>query len=179
MPIYIKSYQFTLLWPILFAASLIAVLTIFIYKLVPRKNSTILVSLIGLGAATATFSLLGLVVGFLSAGSRESILGQVIPASLSLVGVLSAYLFIKQSEAQPFVIASAFALALGILLGTIWGAEYRVQISSSTLGVDRKAALLRYCLLEEEKVRESFRILFRKEPELASATLKCQDAYHE
>lgn len=177
--IYIKAYQFALLWPILLAAISIAVSTTLVYALVRTRSSAPSASVVGLATVTATFSLLGLAVGFLSAGSRESILGQVIPASLSLVGVLSAYLFVKQSEIKHFVLASAFALTLGILLGTVWGAEYRLQILYSNQVVDRKAALLRYCLIEEEKVREGFRILFAKEPELASATLKCQDTHRE
>jgi len=179
MPSYVKLYQLGLIWPIFLAAILIAAITFFSYMFFNKRSLTFSAPKSLVGIVSITFSLLGIVVGFLSAGSRESILGQVIPASLSLIGLLSAYLFTKQSEALPYVIASAFTLTSGILLGTVWGAEYRVQSSSSREIIDLRAATLKYCLEEQEKLRERFRIRFNKEPELASANLKCEEAFRE
>lgn len=177
MPAYLSLYQIHLLWPILLGAAVIGGLATGLAWMVLRSNKVLTVRFSQIALVATSFSLLGLTVGFLSGGSRESILGQVIPASLSLVGALSAYIVAKQTSAQPVVTASAATLALGILVGAFWGAEHRNQIMNSRLTIDKRAHLLRYCLLQQDKVRQYFLISIDPKADARKITMNCEGIY--
>jgi hypothetical protein len=78
---------------------------------------------------TFAFSLLGFVTGEILGDSREAAVGTVIPAVLTLLGVLAAYFVtskgLKAQSAAVSAILICFTLPL--LIGTLFGIRLRVE----------------------------------------------------
>lgn len=78
----------------------------------------------------AAFLLLGLVAGYLTGLSRESAVGAVVPAVLSLMGAVAAVLIGKTDNPRSSgrVSALMLLLSLGLLVGTTWGSAMRQAV---------------------------------------------------
>ena len=70
-------------------------------------------------------ALLGTATGVLAGLSRESAIGAVVPAVLSLVGGLSIYLLGLKKGDSKLVNGAVVALSISLILGTFWGAMMR------------------------------------------------------
>lgn len=105
------------------------------------------------------FSLLGVVAGFIAGNSRESITDAVVPAVLTLVGVVLVYIVSgEQRSAQRLVAAGVIAISIWLLLGTSWGAFLRRQ--AEQYAADPDISLARGLQMEEVRFRlETAKIL--------------------
>ena len=109
------------------------------------------------------FALLGIVTGLLAGFSRTSAMGAVLPAVLSLVGGLGIYLIGAGKADQGLVATCVIALALDLLIGSLWGAVLRDDFERDLKSASTRK---REALIEVE-VRD-----FRKDlglPEIAPA----------
>jgi hypothetical protein len=70
-------------------------------------------------------SLIGYTLGYLSGLSRTSILGNVLPAVLALIGGVTIYVYGAESRYKVVVGASVCALVISLLVGAQTGAEQR------------------------------------------------------
>ena len=122
MPDYLQSsYWLSLIWPIVTATVVVAILAGAgaLYLSRSANWERIVASVIG-------FALLGMVTGFLTGLSGDSVVLQaVLPAVLSLVGGIAAFLVSKQPEIADIVAPSIGALAFTVLLGSLWGSNER------------------------------------------------------
>ena len=105
------------IWPVPLTALLIALILMGCTSLVEKRQ--------GWFVAFYAFSMLGLVTGTLAGFSRESILGAVLPAVLSLVGGLAIYLIGKENGNRILVSMCVLALSFCLFLGSTWGAILR------------------------------------------------------
>jgi hypothetical protein len=81
-----------------------------------------------------TFALLGFVTGEIMGQSRESAVGAVLPAVLTLLGGIVIYLIgSKGIQTQAVVSSMAFCFALALLGGTLYGARLRVEFDAKTV----------------------------------------------
>ena len=78
-----------------------------------------------------TFSLLGFVTGEIMGQSRESAVGAVLPAVLTLLGGVAIYLIgSKGVQTQAMVASMVFCFAIALLMGTVYGARLRVEFEA-------------------------------------------------
>jgi ABC-type multidrug transport system fused ATPase/permease subunit len=78
--------------------------------------------------AISAFSILGFVTGEVMGISRESAVGTVVPAVLTLLGGVAVYLVgSKGAEAQANVSAMVLCFAVALLIGSLFGARLRVE----------------------------------------------------
>ena len=75
--------------------------------------------------STVAFSMLGIATGFITGNSREPAVNAVLPAVLSLFGGLAVFMIGKERGGHTLVGYCTFAFAVTLMLGTLWGAEYR------------------------------------------------------
>ena len=147
MPDYLQSsYWIALIWPILTATIVVAILAgagaVYLSK--SEEWGRIVASVIG-------FALLGMVTGFLTGLSGDSVVLQaVLPAVLSLVGGIAAFLVSKQPEIADVVAPSIGALAFTVLLGSLWGSNERDARDWERLTDEQQAAY-------ENKLKEAKR----------------------
>jgi hypothetical protein len=95
-----------------------------------------------------TMSVLGAIIGYLTGISRAPAVGNVLPAALTLVGGLLLYMFGKESQGgrQQVAAVSTFALVIGLLTGTLLGAEIRADDSLVTaLALQQESAREAVC----------------------------------
>jgi hypothetical protein len=82
--------------------------------------------------AAFAFSLLGFVTGALLADSRESAVGAVLPAVLTLLGAISAYtMSSKGLRAQTAISMVMICFTLCLLIGSLFGIRLRVEYEFS------------------------------------------------
>jgi len=105
------------IWPIILTVFLLAII---ISMFEPNKKKRIELFLV-----TLAFSILGMVTGYLTGFSRESAVGAVLPAVLSLMGGLMVFLVGKTQESRVIVSVSMIVFSFALLLGTGWGAVMR------------------------------------------------------
>jgi hypothetical protein len=93
-----------------------------------------------------TMSVLGAIIGYLTGISRAPAVGSVLPAALTLIGGLLIYMFGKESQGgrQQVAAVSTFALVIGLLTGTLLGADIRAD-----------GSLVAATALQEEYAREA------------------------
>jgi hypothetical protein len=78
------------------------------------------------------FSLLGFVTGETMADSRQSAVGTVIPAALTLLGGIAAFVVgSKGARAQVTVSMMVLCFAFALLVGSIFGTRLRIEFDSS------------------------------------------------
>lgn len=81
--------------------------------------------------ACTTFGLLGSIVGFIMAMSREPSVDAIIPALLTITGGLTVYAMTGKSLATRLVILCALSsFSLNILFGTLSGSRLRTTIET-------------------------------------------------
>lgn len=122
MPQYLNNeYWLALVWPILAAPAIIAVLAALSAYLVIKSDDWARI-----GGSVFGFAIVGMVTGFLTGLSGSStVLQAVLPAVLSLVAGLAAFLVSRSPIVADLVAPSIGALALAILLGSLWGSNER------------------------------------------------------
>lgn len=74
----------------------------------------------------SAFSSLGLVVGYLTAFSREPAVGAVLPAILTFVGGVTVVLIQKDVSARNLVSLCVLIFTASLVLGTTWGGYMRL-----------------------------------------------------
>jgi len=118
MPPYLENIEgWKSLWPIfVFVAALATGVTYVAGKKGQRKE---------LFLVLLAFSMLGMTTGYLTGFSRESAVGAVLPAVLSLMGGLLVFLVGQNKESRGVVSMSMFIFAVTLLIGTGWGAIMR------------------------------------------------------
>ena len=152
-----------ILWPIPCAAAIVAALLLLIHRpqISRRKFYVVLLA----------FTLLGMVTGLLAGFSRTSAMGAVLPAVLSLVGGLGIYLIGAGKADQGLVATCVIALALDLLIGSLWGAVLRDDFERDI----RSASTQKREALIEVEVRDFRRDLGLQEIAPALPTKKRED----
>ncbi len=117
MPPYLTHLEtWKALWPLPLATVL---LSLFLLQIIPKENRKESFLLL------LAFSLLGIVTGYLTGFSRESAVGTVLPAVLSLIGGLAIFLVVKDKITRIYVSMAVLSFSLSLVLGTSWGAVMR------------------------------------------------------
>lgn len=129
MPQYLNNvYWLLLVWPILAAPAIIAVLAGLSAALLIRTEDWARIA-----GSVFGFAIIGMVTGFLTGLSGSStVLQAVLPAVLSLVAGLAAFLVSRNPHVADLVAPSIGALALAILLGSLWGSNERYASDRAT-----------------------------------------------
>ncbi|MDQ2733453.1 MAG: hypothetical protein M3Y55_00355 [Pseudomonadota bacterium] len=98
------------------------------------------------------FLLLGLVAGYLTGLSRESAVGAVVPAVLTLMGGVAAVLIGRAANQAATLRVSGLivSFSIGLLVGTTWGSAMRQAVTDFEAS---EKELIRRSLVEL-KVRE-------------------------
>ena len=100
--------------------------------------------------AILAFSMLGFVTGEVMGVSRESAVGTVVPAVLTLLGGVAVYLVgSKGAEAQANVSAMVLCFAVALLIGSLFGARVRVEYDYAA--TDPERLRIRDLALEQNK----------------------------
>jgi peptidoglycan/LPS O-acetylase OafA/YrhL len=73
----------------------------------------------------ASFAMLGLVTGYLTGFSRTPAVGAVLPAVLSLLGGVTAFILGRSRESRLLVGSMLFVFSLTLVIGSSWGAIMR------------------------------------------------------
>jgi hypothetical protein len=129
MPQYLNNeYWLLLIWPIIAAPGIIAVLAGLGAVFVSKSEDWARI-----GGSVFGFAIVGMVTGFLTGLSGSStVLQAVLPAVLSLVAGLAAFLVSRNPHVADLVAPSIGALALTILLGSLWGSNERYANDRAT-----------------------------------------------
>ena len=143
MPPYLTQIEvWKSIWPMILLVILLATV---ISMFAPNKTQRLELFLV-----VFAFSILGMVTGYLTGFSRESVVGAVLPAVLSLMGGLMIFLVGKNQESRSIVSISMIVFALTLLLGTSWGAVMR----STAEEFKKSEEYLKYQAFVEAEVNE-------------------------
>ena len=127
MPDYLTYWPiYAVIWPLPIAAIVIAVVVSLVVRNIEKKEPGYFRSLT---IVLSCFSLLGVTIGFLSGLSRESVLGDVLPAILGIIGAISVFLLEKKAADRVFICGLVTTLSLDLLLASMWGATAREGLS--------------------------------------------------
>lgn len=137
MPTYLLHHAvWSAMWPVPAMSALVALALVFAHKarIARRKQFVVLVS----------FALLGAVTGVLAGFSRTPAMGAVLPAVLSLVAGLAIYLVGAGKADQGLVAVCVIALAIDLLIGSMWGAVLRDESErdATSLASRKREALM-------------------------------------
>ena len=83
-----------------------------------------------LGALVAVwgvFTVLGMVIGLITAASRVSAVGDVMPAALGLIGAVALFAVTKSPKDLPMVSAAVVSFSILLFLGTVLGSHERLR----------------------------------------------------
>ena len=138
LPNYLKSGDFLVSsWPLFAVAVGLAVLVGGFISWKAENSGRFVETLIVLLA----FSVLGIVAGNLTGLSRDPAVGTVVPAILTLVGSVLAYLLgTKNAGKQMLVSGGIICLATTLLVGTYWGARARILFEADLKAYSGSAA---------------------------------------
>lgn len=121
MPPYLKHVgNWQALWPLP-----VAVLIVVAIALAAIWRTSLRARAAEVALGIAAFSMLGLVAGYLTGFSRSPAVGAVVPAVLSLIGVLAAFLMHRDRSSRVLVASLVLVFATMLALGTSWGAVMR------------------------------------------------------
>ena len=73
------------------------------------------------------FGLLAAVTGIITAASRSSAVGDVLPAALGFIGAVALYVITKQKSEIPVAATAVTAFSAMLLFGTVLGSYERVR----------------------------------------------------
>lgn len=126
IPVYLVDP--TVWWSLLPIPGLVLIVSAAVYGYLRRSQSP--ASAFSTVLPLAAFLVLGLVAGYLTGLSRESAVGAVVPAVLSLLGGVSAVLIGKTDNQKTSGRVSGLMLlfSLGLLVGTTWGSAMRQAV---------------------------------------------------
>lgn len=138
MPSYLTaSHLYIAIWPLI----VFSLLNAFAFRLLPQGVRSTDTS-IDASLVIFAFSLVGVVAGFMSGLSRESVLDGVLPAVLSVVGFIACYAISADKLPRRLAMAIVIVFTLGILTGALWGAHERVRnFQGSAMSPSRSSAI--------------------------------------
>jgi hypothetical protein len=140
MPPYLTHIEmWKSIWPIPLTAMLITFILFILAGKYEDKKGLVFVLL--------SFSMLGLVTGYLTGFSRESVVGAVLPSVLSLFGGLAVFLIGKNKESRIITSLAVLSFAISLVLGTSWSSIMRQSWEESKVS---KEYLQRQALIEVE-----------------------------
>jgi uncharacterized membrane protein len=116
-PYFFQMEVWKALWPMPFAAIVLSFVIVLIAGNRGERRELLIV--------LTSFSMLGIVTGYLTGFSREPAVGAVLPAVLSLLGGLTVFVVGKSRENRGMVSLTMFVFSLMLLLGSSWGAVMR------------------------------------------------------
>ena len=116
-PYLLNGPTWSAFWPIPVFAFLVSLLFGLLFKGDGKRTDWVIV--------LTAFSTLGLVTGYLTGLSRDSAVGNVLPAVLSLLGGFAAFVISKNKESRLIVGCVVFLFSGMLLLGSGWGAVMR------------------------------------------------------
>ena len=109
-------------WPPLALAAVFALIAFVLAHLWAKDVKAELVGFV------FTISVVGAIVGQLTGQSREAAVDSVVPAVLSILGAMFAYLWLNEKHPTKTIpiVGAAVALAVSLFVGVLWGAQNRV-----------------------------------------------------
>lgn len=163
MPPYLADA--TLWWSLVPIPALVAIVVVFALAWLRWRGAKAVEALQNV-LPLAAFLLMGLVAGYLTGLSRESAVGAVVPAVLSVLGGAAAVLVGRATDQAVVTRVSGLILlfSLGLFIGITWGSSMRqavVDFDSSEMEQIRRSHV-------ELKVRE-FRESIGLPPEFPSS----------
>lgn len=82
--------------------------------------------------AGVPFALLGMMIGYLTGISRESVVGATIPAVLTLIGTIAAFIAANGGRRAALATVSIVHLSFALIVGVGYGSKARVDYTQST-----------------------------------------------
>lgn len=124
--------------------------------------------------AVFAFSLLGFVTGELMGDSREGVVGSVIPAVLTLLGGVAAYIVTsrgvrEQAATSGILICFTFCLLVGSAFGIRLRVEYETELNAPALLGQRDVALEKNRLAVDLQRLEDFITFMQLEDQFAKS----------
>jgi hypothetical protein len=124
-------------------------------------------------SSTFTVALLGFAIGYVTGNSRVSVVGEFLPAFLTLVGGIFVYVLSRDQRASAaLAVAIVLALSVSVLVSIYWGAVERDTAEAEAEVAKRQRAIsddeVRY-QLELERVRRTKEALGIREPAAPAA----------
>jgi hypothetical protein len=105
--------------------TLIGILPLWVH---PAHNGRILPAFL----AILSFATLGFVTGDIMGSSRDSVVGEVLPAVLALLAGVAVYIVgSKGIEAQMSVASIVLCFAVTLFIGSLFGAQLRIEFESA------------------------------------------------
>ena len=120
-----------------------------------------------------SFAFLGSASGFLTGNSRSAAVGDLVPAALAIFGALSVAILSSKSPYRALSITCALSFVLSILLGTVWGTQFRTYSQNSAQAIIWRANLVAQCRLQELRAQQV--VALSSGDETLSIDLKCSD----
>lgn len=120
----------TSLWPLFFTAIVSALVLAFLYQGRALFRTRLIVAF--------SFTLLGMVAGYMTGLSRQPAVTAVIPAALSIIAGLSVYIVGAKRADQVLIALCVIGLCTNLLLGIVWGARARVATEDHYASTPRK-----------------------------------------
>lgn len=118
------------LWPLFFTAIITALVLAFLYQGDALFRTRLIVAF--------SFTLLGMVAGYMSGLSRQPAVAAVVPAAQSLIAGLSIYIVGAKRADQVLIALCVIGLCTNLLLGIVWGARARVASEDHYASAPRK-----------------------------------------
>jgi hypothetical protein len=185
VPIYFQNTNWIAsLWPLIVAPAIVStvlalLLNRFFFKTeLPQGAATKApLSSEGVWISFYSFSILGIVTGYMTGMSREPAIGAVLPAVLSLVGGLTVYVISKEAATRKIIIPSLIALSGSIIIGALWGATERSLGEQYATWVEEQKSSYESLIMEADKewrIRDYRRKLGLPETAISANTSKTE-----
>ncbi|MBX3498201.1 MAG: hypothetical protein KF889_02060 [Alphaproteobacteria bacterium] len=128
-------------------------------------------------SSTFTVALLGFAIGYVTGNSRVSVVGEFLPAFLTLIGGIFVYVLSKDQRTPAGLATSiVFALAVSVLVSIYWGAVERDASEAAAELAKRQRAIsdeeVRY-QYELERVRRTKELMGIREASAPSEKTAC------
>lgn len=136
-----------ILTALLISAIISAVVGLIAMRILPHRHAGVWL----LFVAVFAFSILGFVTGELLGDSREAAVGTVVPAVLTLLGGVAAYVVSEKGlESQPAIFAILICFPLALYVGSLFGIGLRAEYEDHAQ--DPQVLLQRDLLVENNKL---------------------------
>ncbi|RVJ67413.1 hypothetical protein [Sinorhizobium medicae] len=142
--------------------SVLAAIAFSVFTIPKRRDGKTAVVARELFLAGVPFSFLGMMIGYLTGISRESAVGTTVPAVLTLLGTVAAFIAANGGRRSALATVSIVFLAFALVVGVGYGARMRVNFTDAmqSLEVKRKQ-------INDELQLQRYRAIRLKEIEAA------------